>query len=137
MNSAQACDIDADCLFTLGYQNLTPDTVPGDDEEFVVRSGGDPHLKGVEVRTVYNEDITERVGDDFRRVVERVAELLEAEFIGVDLVTADITADLAACGGAVLEVNTTPGMHHHYDSKKEPCPRVAVEVLKALLDKPA
>lgn len=132
-NSEKRIIADTDCQFTLRYQNLTPESVPAAGAEFVVRSGGDAHRKGVEVRTVYNEDITDRVGSGFRRVVERVAELLGAEFIGVDLVTRDITVDLESCGGAVLEVNATPGMHHHYDAATERYPKPAVDVLNALL----
>jgi cyanophycin synthetase len=132
---AHAIDMDADCLFTLQYQGLTPDSVPEDGAEFVVRSVGESHRRGVEVRTVYNEDITDQVGPGFRRVVEDAAKLIGAEFVGVDLITRDITADLEDCGGAILEINTTPGLHHHYDSKTELYPAVAVEVLTALLEK--
>jgi cyanophycin synthetase len=127
--------IDDDCLITLGYQDLAPDAVPAENLEFVVRSSTDTERKGVEVRTVYNEDITDRVGQGFRHTVEKVAQLLGAEFIGVDLVTRDIAVDLESCGGAVLEVNATPGLHHHYDSSKERYPKPAVEVLKALLNR--
>jgi cyanophycin synthetase len=134
-SAEQAIEIDDDCLFTLHYQQLTPDSVPEDGAEFVVHSVGESHRRGVEVRTVYNEDITESVGPGFRRVVEDVAQLLGAEFVGVDLITRDITADLEACGGAVLEINTTPGLHHHYNSKTELYPAVAAEVLTALLVK--
>lgn len=134
-NGAQAIPVDIDCLFTLSYQDLTLDTVPGANVEFVARSSTDTHRKGVEVRTAYNEDITNRVGAGFRRVVERVGQLLGAEFVGVDLITQDIGADLETSGGAVLEVNATPGLHHHYDSSKEPYPQAAVDVLKALLNR--
>jgi D-alanine-D-alanine ligase-like ATP-grasp enzyme len=126
--------VDEDCVFTLRYQDLTPESVPSSGREFVVRSGGEASRKGVEVRTVYNEDITDRVGDGFRAVVERVAQVIGAKFVGVDLVTRDITAGLESCGGAVLEVNATPGMHHHYDAETEPYPKPAVDVLNALLD---
>lgn len=122
--------IDEDCLFALSWQGLTLDAVP-DDREIVVRSGGDPGRRGVEVRTVYNEDITDQVGDDFRRIVERSATIVGGDFLGVDLVSPDLSGSRAR----VLEVNATPGMHHHYFPQNEPYSKAAAEVLEALLRK--
>ena len=52
---------------------------------------------------------------------------------GVDLVTADPNLPLKATGGAILEVNGTPGFHYHYEVGNEPAP-VATAVLERLLD---
>jgi cyanophycin synthetase len=52
---------------------------------------------------------------------------------GVDLVTADPNLPLKATGGAILEVNGTPGFHYHYEVANEPAP-VATAVLERLLD---
>ena len=53
---------------------------------------------------------------------------------GVDLVTADPNLPLKATGGAILEVNGTPGFHYHYEVANEPATAVATTVLERLLD---
>jgi D-alanine-D-alanine ligase-like ATP-grasp enzyme len=54
-------------------------------------------------------------------------------FLGVDVITSDIQADLRECGGVINEVNTTPALHHHYDPKREPFPAPALAIVKDLL----
>jgi cyanophycin synthetase len=52
---------------------------------------------------------------------------------GVDLVTPDRNQRLEATGGAILEVNGTPGFHYHYEVAGEPAVPVATAVLERLL----
>ena len=57
---------------------------------------------------------------------------------GVDLVTADLSRPLAESGGAILEVNGTPGLHYHYEVADRPsATHVAIPILRALLGCPA
>lgn len=128
-------DIDRDCLFTLGYQQLDLTSVPGKGERFIVKSVNDPRRKQVEVRTVYNETVTDRIGPAMKADAEAAARILGSEFIGVDFITPDPTVPLEKSGGVINEVNTTPGLHHHYRPEREPFPRVAVAVLEALLSR--
>jgi cyanophycin synthetase len=53
---------------------------------------------------------------------------------GVDLVTPDPHLPLEAAGGAILEVNGTPGFHYHYEVSGEATATVATTVLELLLD---
>jgi cyanophycin synthetase len=53
---------------------------------------------------------------------------------GVDLVAPSLDGSLAETGGVVLEVNCTPGLHHHYlVADPEGATRVAVPILERLL----
>ncbi len=53
---------------------------------------------------------------------------------GVDIVTTDLRSGLATVGGALLEVNAIPGLHHHYlVSDPANAQRVAVPLLQRLL----
>jgi len=130
-------DIDRDCLFTLGYQNLTLESVPEENREFVVKSVNDPNGKRTEVRTVYNKVVTDLICRSLINDVESAARVLRSEFAGVDIITTDPTVPLEKSGGVINEVNTTPGLHHHYnvESKSEQYPQAAVEVLTYLLEK--
>jgi cyanophycin synthetase len=128
-------DIDRDCLFTLGYQRLTLESTPAMGREFVVKSVNDPVRKYAEVRTVYTDVVTELISPSVRQSAERAAQLVGSEFLGVDIITPDPTVPLRQCGGVINEVNTTPALHHHYDSAHEAFPAVAMLALQALVRK--
>ncbi len=59
---------------------------------------------------------------------------LGSRFAGVDLLTNDPTVPLAESRGVFVEINTTPGLHHHYitaeDHERHP---VAARILDRLL----
>jgi cyanophycin synthetase len=134
--SQPVLDIDRDCVFTLGYQRLTlDDAVPAAGREFVVKSVNDPARKYAEVRTVYTDVVTDLIAPSVRQNAERAAQLVESEFLGVDIITPDATVPLRQSGGVINEVNTTPALHHHYESAAEPFPPVAMLAFRALLRK--
>jgi D-alanine-D-alanine ligase-like ATP-grasp enzyme len=54
----------------------------------------------------------------------RAAAVLGIRLAGVDLITADPALPLEDVGGAIIEVNTTPGLHYHYSVTGEPTPVV-------------
>ena len=126
-------DVDRDCLFTLGYQSLTLDSVPARDQVFLVKSINDPKRKQVEVRTVYNETVTDSICDSVRRQAELAAAIINSDFIGVDIITTDPSIPLEKTEGVVNEVNTTPALHHHYDANIDKYPQAAVQAISVLL----
>jgi cyanophycin synthetase len=128
-------DLDRDCQFTLDYQRLTLDAVPAAGREFLVKSVNDPARKYAEVRTVYTDVVTEVISPSIRQNAERAAQLVGSEFLGVDIITPDPTVPLRKSGGVINEVNTTPALHHHYESSREPFPAVALLALQALMRK--
>lgn len=128
-------DFDQDLLFTLGYQNLSLESVPSQGRTVVVKSVNDPHRKRVEVRTVYNEAVIDLVCESLREDAGSAAKILNSRLVGVDFITVDPTIPLAKSGGVINEVNTTPGLHHHYDSSREPYPEAALRVVRALLNR--
>jgi cyanophycin synthetase len=130
-------DIDRDCIFTLRYQHLTPESVAPAGRAFVVKSVNDPVRKYAEVRTVYTDAVTELISPSIRENAERAAQLVGSEFLGVDIITPDPTVPLRQSGGVINEANTTPALHHHYESPHEPFPAVAMLALQALMRKKA
>lgn len=119
---------------TLRAQRLSLQSCPRANEERVVR-----HLPAnapltEELRTVYNERITELICPETARAVARVVRELGSRFAGVDLMSNDPSVPLADNGGVFLELNTTPGIHHHYVDPQEPRP-VAIAVLRHLLER--
>ncbi len=132
-NGKSALDIDRDCQFSLAYQGLTLEAVPEKDRDIIVKSVDTSSRDFREVRTVYNSVVTDAVCTDMIQKAREAAEVLRSRFVGVDFITADASKPLADTGGVINEVNTTPGLHHHYDSESEKFPAVAPMILEALL----
>jgi len=126
-------DIDRDCLFTLAYQGLSPDSIAGEGKEFLVKSVNDAARKYFEVRTVYNETVTDLICDSLRKDAECAARLVGSDFLGVDVITTDPAVPLHRSGGVINEVNTTPALHHHYDTPRARYPEAALHVVRAIL----
>jgi len=117
---------------TLEQQDRSLDHVPGDGEELLVRSLPLELNESREPRTVYDESITEVVHPELVEAARSIAAAFGTRFAGVDFVTCDPRLPLT--GAAVfLELNTTPGIHHHdIEPSRRPLP-VAVRVLSSLL----
>lgn len=130
-------DVDRDCMFTLSQQNLSLDGMPASGRDFLVKTVSDSRQLYAELRTVYDEAVTDRLCDAVRRDAERAARIIGSDFLGVDIITMDPSVPLAQSGGAINEVNTTPGLHHHYDAARMSFPSAAVRALDAILRRKA
>lgn len=128
--------LDAAALATLQAQGLSPDDIPEAGHELVVRSVPANERSLAELRTVYDESITHKVCDAVVEEVRRVVLAVGAELAGVDVLTNDPSVPLAESGGVFLEINTTPGIHHHYHTDRETTHHpVAVAVLEYALER--
>jgi cyanophycin synthetase len=58
---------------------------------------------------------------------------MNSGFAGIDIITLDPSVPLSESGGVINEVNTTPGLHHHYNHANADSSGPAVDVLKCLL----
>jgi len=103
-------DMDA----TLLAQGLTGDFVLPDGREALVQSYDRPGTRHVEVRTIYDEVATDLICREVRETAERAAWLMHSQFAGVDVITLDPSVPLEQSGGVINEVNTNPGLHHHF-----------------------
>lgn len=120
---------DLDTVFTLEAAGLTLSSVP---------PAGEPVI----VKTVVNENGPEsdesvplhEVSDALVADVTRAAESVGVRLAGVDVITPDCGRALDDAGGVILEVNATPGLHYHYETRNpdEGVP-VHVPILEALL----
>lgn len=122
--------LDLDCLFTLKAAGLGVRTVPPAGERLAVKTSssdsGPP-----------DNEPEEAVGAELAAEAVAAARAAGLRLAGVDVVTPDPARGLRAAGGALVEVNATPGLHHHYlvcDPGR--AQRVAVTVLRRLLDGP-
>ncbi|MGI9424196.1 MAG: hypothetical protein ACR2PA_13475 [Hyphomicrobiaceae bacterium] len=123
----------ADLEFCLKKLDLKPESVLPENVEVLIRCAGGTWRDGSELRTIYDQDVTEDVCPTIADQACAAARLIGSEFAGVDVITPDIGRPLDETGGVINEVNTTPALHHHYDSTKQRYPRPARRIIEALL----
>lgn len=121
--------VDLDSIFTLEASGLTPRSVPAAGTTVAVKTVVSQN-RAEENERVPLDRMSEILVLEGRRAVEALGLRLAA----VEIVTPDTERGLAACGGVVIEVNGTPGLHYHYEIR-EPvnATRVAVPILRASL----
>jgi len=82
----------------------------------------------------FNTQAGDRVCPALVLAGSRAAAVLGVRLAGVDVVTPDPGLPLDEAGGAIIEVNTTPGLHYHYMVSGEPT-QVARIILERLREK--
>jgi cyanophycin synthetase len=111
--SAGVGRLDRLAMQTIQAQSLDAESVPPKGASILIRGLPESENRTRELRTVYDEDVTglicPGIVDEIRPLIER----LDTSFAGVDIVTVDPSRTLHEVGGVFLEVNTTPGIHHH------------------------
>ena len=127
--------VDRFVRWTLTQQGLSVDDVPVEGTAIVARwlpQGVDATR---ELRTIYNDDVTDLIDPTLVAEIQPLVATLGTRFAGVDLLTNDPGRSLVESGGAFIELNTTPGLHHHCQPSADgtAC-AIAVKVLEALLD---
>jgi cyanophycin synthetase len=84
-----------------------------------------------------NETFRGAISPGLTTEVTAAAEVLGLRLAGVDVITPTLAASLAASGGCIVDVNEAPGLHHHaHVANAASRTRVAVPIVRALLDKP-
>ena len=103
-----------DMAATLACQGYSPESVPRVGREVLVQSHDRAGARHAEVRTIYNEVVTDLICPELRHQAERAACILHSRFAGVDVITTDPSVPLEKSGGVISEINSNPGLHHHY-----------------------
>lgn len=99
--------IDAIAVEVLAEQWLSPDSVPAKDARVLIRRNGNLSTGGTatEVTAVVHPEVAARAVEAARMVGLDVA--------GIDILAKDIGRPLESQGGAVIEVNASPGLRMH------------------------
>jgi cyanophycin synthetase len=123
--------VDLDCILSLRRAGIPLRSVPS--------AGSTVRLKTV---TNYNspEDnhtLRTAISPALSAEVAAAAATLGLRLAGVDVVSPIPSAALAASGGAIIDVNALPALHHHaHVADADGAGRVAVPILRALLERP-
>lgn len=123
--AVQPLVVDVEMKRCLGEQGLTLSSV--------LTAGRRVLVKDVvnENTAAENSSVRDRVHPDTIRRGAEIARLLRIRLAGHDVITTDISRPLAETGGVFNEVNTTPGLQHHYLIDD---PEHAFPVMERLLD---
>lgn len=98
---------------TLAAQRLAIAHVPPAGADVLVR-GLPMKWREQELRTVYDESVLDQCCPALLRECGAVVRALGSELAGVDVITTNPGLPLSQANGAFIEINTTPGIHHHY-----------------------
>lgn len=98
--------IDLDCVLTLERQSLDLRSVPVVGCEVEVKSAVNENGAG-------DNETLDPVPGPVAAAARAAAQALSARFVSVEVITPDPGKELEAAGGAVIEVNTTPGLLYH------------------------
>jgi cyanophycin synthetase len=123
--------VDLDCILSLRRAGIPLRSVP-------------PRGSTVRLKTVTNYNRPEdnhtlrtAISPALSAEVAAAAATLGLRLAGVDVVSLTPSAPLAASGGAIIDVNALPALHHHaHVADADGAGRVAVPILRALLERP-
>jgi cyanophycin synthetase len=99
--------LDNEARRQLAAQGHTPKSVPGRGETVVLRANANLSTGATSI------DVTEGVHPDNRDMAVRAVTAIGLDLGGVDFITGDISSSYRASGGAICEVNASPGLRMH------------------------
>jgi cyanophycin synthetase len=100
--------VDVEMKRCLAEQGLKLSSVVAADRRIVIKAPVNENT------AAENSSVRDRVHPDTIRRGAEIARLLRIRLAGHDIITTDISRPLAETGGVFNEVNTTPGLQHHY-----------------------
>ncbi len=121
--------IDVDCRKTLKRNGLSLNLIPQKDQAVAVKTTTN------ESGAFECESILNLIPKELIREGARAAEVLGIRLAGIDVMTTDVSIPLKQIGGKIIEVNASPGLHYHYQTRNpEDRVAVAIPILRRLLD---
>ena len=129
---------DRDLEAMLDAQGLSLDSVLPAGQKVIAKTLPEPANRSAEIRTIYTTSVMHLVCGEIQDVAIRACAAIGSRFAGVDIITMDPTRPLRETGGVVVEINTTPGLHHHYNLREcqlapDPAPQVLTTNLETAI----
>ena len=93
---------DDEILLDLKRQGLTPGSVPQEGQKVLIQPNGN-----------VSDDVTDLIHPDVAHMAALAARVVGLDIAGIDLVCEDISKPLAEQRGAIIEVNSSPGLLAH------------------------
>jgi cyanophycin synthetase len=105
-------DKSGEIILELRRQNMTHESVPRAGQQVLIQPNGNVAV-----------DVTDLVHPDVAEMASLAARVIGLDIAGIDLVAQDISKPLAAQGGAIIEVNASPGLLAHLKPAEGSQPR--------------
>ncbi|MGX4640419.1 cyanophycin synthetase [Massilia sp. SYSU DXS3249] len=93
---------DSEILLDLKRQGLSPESVPQAGQKVLIQLNGN-----------VSDDVTDLIHPEVAHVAALAARVVGLDIAGIDLVCEDISKPLAEQRGAIIEVNSSPGLLAH------------------------
>ncbi|MGH6947387.1 MAG: Mur ligase family protein, partial [Kiloniellales bacterium] len=106
-------DMNPEAGRVLAAAGLTPESVPEEGQWVALRRTANISTGGTAI------DVTEITHQDNRAMAERAAQAVGLDVAGIDFLTPDITRSYREVGGAILEINRSPGLRPHWLANPE------------------
>lgn len=106
-NVLTALTLDIEATRLLGEQGYFADSVPSRGTIIKLRNNANMSTGGVSI------DVTESVHPDNKDMAVRAVQAIGLDVGGLDFITTDISQSYRNSGGAVCEVNASPGLRMH------------------------
>ncbi|CAN7268443.1 cyanophycin synthetase [Massilia sp. LjRoot122] len=110
---------DSEIMLDLQRQGLTPESVPQAGQKVLIQVNGN-----------VADDVTDQVHPSVAHVAALAARIVGLDIAGIDLVCEDISRPLEEQRGAIIEVNSSPGLLAHI----KPASGTPRNVGKAIID---
>ncbi|HMA14017.1 MAG TPA: Mur ligase family protein [Kiloniellaceae bacterium] len=107
-------ELDAQADEMLHRRGLTRDSVPAAGETIYLRGTANISTGGTAL------DVTDVVHPDNRSMLERCARVMGLDVAGIDFISPDIARSYREVGGAICEVNSSPGLRPHQVAARVP-----------------
>ncbi|MDR2903193.1 MAG: cyanophycin synthetase [Clostridiales bacterium] len=118
--------LDAIALELLSKNNMTENDIPAPGKKIVLRENCNISTGGIAI------DCTDRIHPDNIDAAVRAANAIGIDVAGIDIVTADIAKSIYETNGAVIEVNTAPGIRMHLYPSQGKARNVARDIVSLL-----
>jgi len=92
----------AEVVLELQRQGMTPESIPQDGQKVLIQVNGNVAF-----------DVTDQVHPQVAATATLAARVVGLDIAGIDVVAQDITRPLEEQGGAIIEVNASPGLLAH------------------------
>jgi len=100
--------VDYECKLYLRKQGKNINSIPDKNEKVTLKTVCNQNTSNE------NASISDRIHPSILYLGEKIANAFRLDLVGIDLITEDIQKPLEKSGGAINEINTNPGLHHHY-----------------------
>jgi len=108
ISSLQSLQVDGECRSTLKKQGLDLSSIPEKGDVIVVKRAVNASSAS------QNHNVIDDVHPETIEIGAAIMRDLNIELGGIDVQTTDISKTLEETRGRILEINSPPGIHHHY-----------------------